>query len=182
MSQDRDMTAQWSSHTSTPIPRLRSWYVMTAVALLLLSACASTERDYETPTVTLKGLRALHGQGGLPQFEVTLVVINPNRTPLDLVGVAYTIRLGGHDLVKGVGKGYEPIGAYSQGELTLTANTNLFGGIRFITDMVRNKPEDLEYEFEAKLDTGGWRPKLRVTDRGAFSFGQNLASPAAESN
>ena len=161
--------------------RSKTWLFLPIVALLL-TACASTERDYETPTVTLKGLRALHGQGGLPQFEVTLVVINPNRTPLNLVGVAYTIRLAGHDLVKGVGKGYEPIGAYSQGELTLTANTNLFGGIRFITDMVRNKPEDLEYEFEAKLDTGGWRPKLRVSDRGAFSFGQNLATQSAGSN
>lgn len=181
MSTDFDTTSTQSIKTHPMRSPFHHGLVLLAISLMLLSACASTERDYETPTVTLKGLRALHGQGGLPQFEVTLVVINPNRTPLDLVGVAYTIRLAGHDIVKGVGKGYEPIGAYSQGELTLTANTHLFGGIRFISDMVRNKPEDLDYEFEAKLDTGGWRPKLRVTDKGAFSFGRNLATPI-ESN
>ena len=40
---------------------------------------------------------------------------------------------------------------------------------------------ELEYEFEAKLDTGGFFPSIRVKEKGSFSLSGKDKSPEAES-
>jgi hypothetical protein len=58
----------------------------------------------------------------------------------------------------------------------LTASANLFAGIRLITDLMRNDAGSLEYEFEAKLDTGGFWRAVRVRESGEIS----LRAPATD--
>lgn len=137
-------------------------------------SCAALDPDYEQPTVTLSSLRALPGESMVPDFEIGLRIINPNRQALRLEGVVYTIAIEGHELVKGVGRDFPVVEGYSEETITLTASANLLAGIRFIGDMMQASDESLEYEFEAKLDTGGIRPSLRVSERGAFDL---AASP-----
>jgi len=140
-----------------------------AAATFLLS-CATLDPDYEQPTVTLSSFRALPSEGMVPAFEIGLRIINPNRQALNLEGVVYTISVEGHELVKGVGKGFPVIGGYSEETLTLTASANLLAGIRFIGDMMQSSGESLNYEFKAKLDTGGLFPSIRVSERGSFNL------------
>lgn len=140
----------------------------------LLMSCATLDPDFEKPTVTLSSFRALPSEGMAPAFEIGLRIINPNRQALRLEGVVYTIAIEGHELVKGVGKDFPLIEGYSEETITLTASANLLAGIRFIGDMMQSNGESLEYEFEAKLDTGGIRPSLRVSERGEFNL---AASP-----
>jgi hypothetical protein len=140
-----------------------------AAATLLLS-CATLDPDYEQPTVTLSSFRALPSEGMVPAFEIGLRIINPNRQALNLEGVVYTIAVEGHELVKGVGKGFPVIEGYSEETLTLTASANLLAGIRFIGDMMQSSGESLDYEFKAKLDTGGLFPSIRVSERGSFNL------------
>ena len=143
------------------------------VAATLLLSCATLDPDYEQPTVTLSSFRALPSEGMVPAFEIGLRIINPNRQALNLEGVVYTIAVEGHELVKGVGKGFPVIEGYSEETLTLTASANLLAGIRFIGDMMQSSGESLNYEFKAKLDTGGLFPSIRVSERGSF----NLSAP-----
>jgi len=138
--------------------------------VLLFSGCATLNPNYETPTVTLSSFRALPSEGMTPAFEIGLRIINPNPTPLELQGVVYTIEIEGHELVKGVGKGFPVIDAYSQGDITLTGSANLLAGIRFIGDMMQSPGEELDYEFEARLDLGGLHPSIRVREKGAFNL------------
>lgn len=140
------------------------------MAICLLPACATLDPDYEEPTVTLSSFRALPSEGMVPAFEIGLRIINPNRQPLRLEGVVYTIAIEGHELVKGVGKDYPLIEGYSEGTITLTASANLLAGIRFVGDMMQSSGRPLEYEFKAKLDTGGVFPSIRVTERGTFDL------------
>ncbi len=148
-----------------------------AIAVLLLASCASLGQHAEKPTVTLKSFRSVASDGGLPSFEIGLGVINPNREALNLYGVVYTVRLQGQELVKGVGKDFPPVEGYSEATIILRAQPNLLAGIRMLTGMLTQPAESLEYEFEARLDTGGWSLPIRVQDVGQFDLNNLGGSP-----
>jgi len=137
-------------------------------SLLLFQACASIDPDYEQPTVTLSSFRALPSEGGIPTFEIGLHVLNPNSTAFRLEGVVYTVSVQGHDVVKGVGKDFPVLDAYSEQTIKLTATANLLAGIRLVMDLMNSPNKDLQYQFEAKLDTGGFGRSIRVKESGSF--------------
>ena len=99
------------------------------VLSVLLSGCAALQPGYETPTVTVSSFRALPSAGAMPNFEIGLEVLNPNRDPLELAGISYTVSLDGHDIIKGVGNDLPVIEGYGTGRVTLTATANLLAGV-----------------------------------------------------
>jgi len=144
---------------------------------LVLGACATMSPGYEEPTVTLSSFKAIPSEGMVPAFEIGLRIINPNSQALNLEGIVYTVSLEGYELVKGVGKDFPVIEGYSEGQVKLTAAANLLAGIRFVSDMMQNKGEtkDLDYEFKAKLDLGGLYPSIKIRESGEI----NLNKPAS---
>lgn len=149
---------------------------------LLLSSCKTLDPDYEQPTVSLTSFRALPSDGMAPSFEIGLNILNPNARPFQLQGVVYTISIQGHDVVKGVGKDFPVIEGYSEETIKLTARANLFAGVRLIMDMVDNSDKNLEFEFEAKLDTGGVGRSIRVRETGNFRMDGKNRIPQTESS
>ena len=139
-------------------------------AAAVLGSCTALGPGYEQPTVTLASFKAIPSEGMVPAFEIGLRVINPNPADLNLAGIVYTISLEGYELVKGVGKGYPVIEGYSEEVVMLTASANLLAGIRFIGDMMGRQNEQLDYQFEAKLDLGGLYPSIYVEEAGQFSL------------
>lgn len=151
--------------------------VLLCFTFLLIQACASIDPDYEQPTVTLSSFKALPSDGGIPAFEIGLHVLNPNSSPFRLEGIVYTISVQGHDVVKGVGKDFPVLEGYSEQTVKLTATANLLAGIRLVMDMMNTPAEDLQYEFEAKLDTGGFGRSIRVKETGSFRMnGKNTVN------
>lgn len=144
---------------------------------LLLSACATLDPDYEEPTVTLSSFKALPSEGMVPAFEIGLRIINPNSTALNLNGIVYTVALQGHELVKGVGKDFPVIESYSEEVVTLTASANLLAGIRFVSDLMNQPNQALEYEFKAKLDLGGFYPSIRISEKGDLDLSGTQSAP-----
>lgn len=139
--------------------------------VLAVQACTGLRPGYDLPTVTIKSLRALPATDALPDFEVGLRVLNPNPEPLHLRGIAFSVSLEGRELIKGVGNELPVIEAYGAGDVTVTASANLLSGLRFITDLIESGPTDVfRYELEAKLDTGAFRPAIRVRDSGEISL------------
>ena len=141
-----------------------------AAAAVLLAGCAGLRPGYETPTVTVKSVRAIPSQGVLPEFEIDLHVVNPNRESLKLVGVSYTVSLEGHELIKGVGKDLPVIEGYGEGDITLNAAADLFAGVGLVRELMSSQKDTLSYSFEAKLDPGALRPTIRVRDSGEVSL------------
>jgi len=135
-----------------------------------LQSCAGFGSDYEAPTVTVNSFRSVPSGGALPDFEIGLHIVNPNRAPLELEGVSYTIRLGGEEIIKGVSNQLPVIDGYGEGDIVLTASANLFAGIRLVTDMLDRPAGTLPYELEAKLDPGGFRPTIRIRDSGELKL------------
>lgn len=137
----------------------------------LLTACSGLGAGYEKPTVTVSAFRALPSEGIMPNFEIDLRVINPNREALNLVGMSYTISLDGHELIKGVGNDLPVVEGYGEGTFTVTAATSLLAGVRLVNDLM-NKPSDsFEYRFDAKLDVGRFSRAIRVRESGTVSLG-----------
>ena len=149
------------------MPRLSITVVLVAV---LLAGCAGSRPGWETPTVTVKSVRAIPSQGMLPEFEIDLHVVNPNREALKLAGVSYTVNLEGHELIKGVGNDLPVIAGYGEGDITLTASADLFAGVGLIRELMSSQKDTLSYSFEAKLDPGALRPSIRVRDSGEVSL------------
>lgn len=146
------------------------------VMFAMLSGCTGMRPGFETPTVTVKSVRALPSEGALPDFEIVLHVLNPNNEALKLAGVSYTVSLAGHDVVKGVGNELPVIEGYGEGDLTLTASANLFAGIGLIRDLMHTTGDTIEYVFEAKLDPGPLSPSIRVKDTGEISLNPRAAN------
>lgn len=142
------------------------------LVLLGISGCAGMGGGYETPTVTVQSFRpvASGDASGLPQFEIVLHVVNPNLKPLELAGVSYTISLNGHDLIKGVSNELPVIEGYGEGSVTLRAGFNLFAGIQLFRSLMQQETDTFDYRFEAKLDPGAFRPKIRISDTGSISL------------
>ncbi len=136
----------------------------------LLAGCAGMRPGWETPTVTVKAVRAVPSQGMLPEFEIDLHVVNPNREALKLVGVSYTVSLEGHELIQGVGNDLPVIDGYGEGDFTLNASADLFAGVGLIRELMSTQKDKLSYKFEAKLDPGALRPSIRIKDTGEVSL------------
>jgi len=98
----------------------RDWSMKTSAFLLLsfllfaLSGCASLGRDYEQPSVVVTAFRSIPTEGMAPAFEVGLRIINPNPTDLVLDGIVYTISLEDTEVIKGVGRDFPVIEAYTR--------------------------------------------------------------------
>ncbi len=165
----RIATLAYGRKITGPGRRASRWALVFGLSMLL-QGCTGLRSDYETPTVTVSSFRALPSQGALPNFEIGLHVVNPNREPLKLRGVSYTVNLGGHELIKGVGNELPIIDAYGEGSFTLTAIPNLLAGIGLVTDLMRSSTESIDYKLQAKLDVGTIRPAIRITDSGKISL------------
>ena len=142
------------------------------VAAALLAGCAGMGPGYETPTVSVQSFRptASANAGALPTFEIVLHVINPNLDPLELAGISYTISLDNHDLIKGVGNDLPVIEGYGEGSFTVTAGFNIIAGIQLFRSLMQKESDTFEYSFEAKLDPGAYKRKIRISDSGSISL------------
>lgn len=144
-------------------------------SFLMIQACATMDPDYENPTVTISSFRALPSEGMVPSFEIGLHILNPNASAFHLEGIVYTVSIQGHDVVKGVGKDFPLLEGYSEQTVKLTATANMLAGVRLVMDLMKSSNEYLEYEFEAKLDTGGFGRSIRVKETGSFRMNGNKA-------
>ena len=140
------------------------------VASASLAACASMRPSFETPSVTVTSFRMLPSNAITPEFEHGLKVTNPNAQALNLRGIAYTVSLDGTDLVKGVANELPVIEAYGTGDVKLTASPDVFGGIQFLAELMRDPRDSVNYSVEAKLDVGTFVPAIRVRDEGKISL------------
>ena len=72
-----------------------SWIMILASMVLMIAGCATLNPEYETPSVNISTIRALPSDSIAPRFEIGLHIINPNRSALNLQGIAYSLNLDG---------------------------------------------------------------------------------------
>jgi LEA14-like dessication related protein len=147
--------------------------VLFSFFLLFSAGCATLQPVYETPAVTITSFEAIPAQGLIPRFQIGLHIVNPNRSPLNLKGISYTIALEGHKIMTGVSRRLPRIEAYGEGDVILNASIDLFSSIGFFTDLIRDqKKNQISYCLTTKLDAGNLYPLIRVTKKGKISLTQ----------
>jgi hypothetical protein len=139
-------------------------------AFVSVFGCAGLEPGFETPTVGVNSFRLLPSEGVVPRFEIGLHIVNPNRTALNLEGIVYSVTLNGHKILMGASSELPVIGAYSEGEVTLTATANLLSGISLLSSLMQQGQDTFTYELDARLDIGSLRPRIHVQEKGKISL------------
>ncbi len=143
-------------------------FFIQAVAILFLSACATTSSDFEQPSVSVTSFTPKSTTGITPQFEIILHITNPNREPLALEGLSYSISLDGNKVMSGVANDLPTIEPYGETDIKLNASADLLGGFQLITGLMNENKEHIEYEFNAKLDVGVFKPRIEVSKKGTL--------------
>ncbi|BBO91060.1 LEA type 2 family protein [Desulfosarcina ovata] len=144
--------------------------VVFIATVLAMAGCATLHPDFESPTVSVSAIRPLASESIMPRFEIDLHIINPNRSPLKLQGIAYSLSLEKYKILTGVANDLPIIDGYGEGDVTLTAATNLMSSIRFFADLVNTHKDAIAYVLEAKLDLGGLQPALRIHEEGEIDL------------
>jgi LEA14-like dessication related protein len=132
--------------------------------------CAGLEPGFETPTVGVSSFRILPSTGVAPRFEIGLHIVNPNRTALKLEGLVYSVTLEGHKVLIGVANDLPVIEAYGEGDVVLIATADLLNSIALFATLLQSQQEIFDYELDAKLDIGSFRPRIHVVKKGEISL------------
>jgi hypothetical protein len=142
------------------------------VAALVVAGCAALGTGREPPSVFLQDFRAVEkpGASGLPAFEITLRVLNPNPEPLRLRGAVYSVRLEGRRLIEGVANDLPEIEGYGEGRITLTAGVDVLGGMRLLAELMSQPRDRFEYRLTARLDPAGFARDIRIEEVGQIDL------------
>ena len=84
--------------------------------------------------------------------------------------ISYTISLDNRDVIKGVGNDLPVIAGYGEGSFTVTAGFNVLAGIQLFRSLMQKDSDTFDYAFEAKLDPGAFKRKIRISDSGSISL------------
>jgi len=143
-------------------------YLLHLVFVLFLAGCVSMPSDFEEPSVSVTSFTPKSTASISPQFEIVVHITNPNREPLALQGMSYTIYLEGNKIMSGVASDLPTIKPYGEADVKVNATTNLLGGFRALTGLMKDQKQQVEYEFKARLDVGRFMPRIEVSKKGVF--------------
>jgi LEA14-like dessication related protein len=139
------------------------------MAIVMLSACAALNPNFEEPQVSVNSFRILPGGDINPTFEIGLRVVNPNSIPLNFKGLFYTASIEGNNIFSGVANQLPIVPAYGEEEVKLTAQADLFGGIRLFADLMKPRSTPIGYTLKVKLDVGTFALPIYITHEGKLT-------------
>jgi LEA14-like dessication related protein len=140
------------------------------VLALLLAGCVTFPADFKEPTVSLLSIRPDISNVFAPEFDLRLRVSNPNRDPLEIVGLSYNISLQGRRLIEGVASELPVVPAYGEADFGLRATADLVGGFNLLAELMDRPGEDVDFELNADIDLGRFYPMVKVRRSGSISL------------
>lgn len=141
--------------------------------LMVLAGCASLSMPFEKPDVKLVSVYLLPSDTMEQRLAIKLRVTNPNSMTLPLVGMKYSLRLQGYDLISGVTRDIGSIPGYSDKDVELAATVDWINGLRLLRTLVAQPGVAVSYELDTKLDPGKLLPAFHVTERGMIDLAQS---------
>lgn len=146
------------------------YVVLAFLAVALLVGCASLTPELDPPKINVLSVKSLRSETGVPQFEIKLRVLNPNKQTLDIAGISYSVALLDKELITGVTNEVSPIPGYSEGVVTLNAELQLLELVRLVTSLGSAGSKPLAYRFTAKIDFHGFIPTQRIEETGQIKL------------
>lgn len=149
-------------------------YALLVLGALVIGGCSSRrESGYETPSVLLTSIGLMPSDGRAPRVAIGLRVINPNRTPLKMRGLSYTVELEGQRMLTGVTSRLADVPPYSESEIEVNSAIDLLSSARFFNQLVSDATRDrMRYNLRARLDVDGMLLPLTLDESGELTFEQ----------
>jgi LEA14-like dessication related protein len=152
------------------IMKLVSKHLIGIITTVILSACAALNPHFEEPQVSVNSFKILPGNSINPTFEIGLRVVNPNNIPLNLKGLSYIASIEGNKILSGVANQLPIVPAYGEEEVKLTAQADLFGGIRLLADLMKPRETPIGYTLKVKLAVGTFALPIYITREGDLTI------------
>lgn len=136
------------------------------ILMAAMSGCASLSSYVEAPAVSVVGLEVIPGPGrSAPTLRVELEVSNPNRVALPLAGMTYSMSVNDQRLLSGSTGDLPTIPAFGRARFDVDMTPDLLGGLRLINQLAQaGSSQPLAVHLDARLELGGLRPALRVSE------------------
>jgi len=142
--------------------------IATSLLLLLLVSCASLH--IEEPQISVIEFVPVKTTGLNSEFELTILITNPNSIDLPIKGMSYTFSINDIGLLKGVAKDIPTIPAYDSAEVTLTLSADMFSASKLLFNFLNKPNKELRYAFTSKIDPAGMLPSFTLTESGILPF------------
>ena len=144
--------------------------LITFIASVTLTACASLNPNFEVPQVSVNAFKILPSSSLNPTFEISLRVVNPSSIPLNLKGMSYTASIEGNRILTGVANQLPVVAAYGEEEIKLKAQADLLGGVRLFADLMKPRKTAISYTLKVKLDVGTFTLPIYITREGNLTL------------
>ena len=146
------------------MPKLR-YKAYLLIIVFILSSCSTIGPGFDEPDVTVAAFKIVPSSG-LPKFEITLNITNPNGVDLNLRGMSYAASIEGNKVFTGAANQLPVIPAYGEGEVQLRGGIDLLGGFQLLNDLMQKQTTGLAYTLNIKMDVGLYLPAIRIEKHG----------------
>jgi LEA14-like dessication related protein len=131
-------------------------FVLCAVALLALGACASMP-DKDPLQVTVAGIESIPGEGMELRMLVKLRVQNPNQAPIDFSGVYVELDVQGKTFATGVSNEGGTLPGFGEAVVAVPVTVSVLRMARQVMGVLDGQPVDrIRYEMSGKLSGGAF--------------------------
>lgn len=149
------------------LPRALPLFAFTA----LLTACSLFSPKLEKPTLTVVGVRMVHGDLLQQTFRVTLKIYNPNDRVIPIQGVSAELRVGGEVFASGASTDPIVLPALGDTQFDMTITAELALGIMKLSKQLSNHADSIDYELTGAVRLKSrWIKNLPFHQTGALSL------------
>jgi len=122
------------------------------LAIMFLSACATTETMIAAPTVQLKTVELSKVSFNQQTFLLGFDVSNPNSFPLPVKAVKYRLLFDDKSFANGETRGNFTVPAHGDDQFVLSVNVSFLDSATQLTSLLRGGvPDHVEYELQGSL-------------------------------
>lgn len=146
-------------------------HAFSAIALLLLTACATLLEKPEPPRVSLVGLKLVSMDLFEQRYQVRLRVKNPNAVVLPVRGVDFQLDINGRAFADGVSSQSVDVPAYGEQVIALQVSSSLLQVFRQLQSLENSDAPGFAYRIDGVVSVG--KSGLRLP----FEYSGELASP-----
>ena len=118
-----------------------------------LSSCSILGTNLAKPEMSLINIESLPS-GNLEQlYALTFRILNPNEVTLPIRGLSYSVNIQGKPFATGASPDDLDIEAFGSSEFTVEVSTNVFRTAQVLLELLRSRPETIDYQLLAKIKT-----------------------------
>ncbi len=138
--------------------------------IVLLSACASITPQPDQFKVNISAIQMTESTLMEQRFAVKLRIMNRGRDSVSIDGMSFDIELNGKDFASGVSNEKITIEPFSEGVLSVSVTSTIFGILRQLHGLQQNKNQPFNYEISGSIYPANSFLNIPFKEKGEIDF------------